>query len=69
MSKWRTTLGATLLSVGLVGAVTWAQGSRPNKPPALSVEDYIEIQQLVAHYPYPLDTNPDHGKSVRRQLC
>jgi len=64
MSKWRTVAGATLLSVGMVGAVaTWAQGSRPNNPPALSVEDYIEIQQLVAHYPYPLDTNPDGGKS------
>jgi hypothetical protein len=64
MAKWRTTLGATLLGVGLVGfVVTWAQGFRPNKPPALSIEDYIEIQQLVAHYPYPLDTNPDRGKS------
>ena len=46
-----------------MAVVTWAQGSRPNKPPALSIEDYIEIQQLVAHYPYPLDTNPDRGKS------
>ena len=29
----------------------------------LSAEDYIEIQQLVARYPYALDQNPDDGLS------
>jgi hypothetical protein len=31
--------------------------------PGLTAEDYIEIQQLVAHYPYALDQNPDEGQS------
>lgn len=70
MSKRRTILGATSLVVVLVGAVaTWAQQeSPPNKLPELSIEDYIEIQQLVARYPYPLDTNPDYGKSYAAQF-
>jgi len=70
MSKRRTILGATLLAVALVGVVaTWAQQeSQPNKPPELLIEDYIEIQQLVARYPYPLDTNPDYGKSYAAQF-
>jgi len=29
----------------------------------LEAEDYIEIQQLVARYPYALDQNPDNGAS------
>jgi hypothetical protein len=29
----------------------------------LTAEDYIEIQQLVARYPYALDQNPDEGLS------
>jgi hypothetical protein len=45
----------------------------PARPPAqstpatdargLTVEDYIEIQQLVSRYPYALDQNPDNGAS------
>ena len=31
--------------------------------PALTAEDYIEIQQLVSRYPYALDQNPDEGAS------
>jgi hypothetical protein len=64
-------LWATLLAVVLVGAVaTWAQQRfQPNRPPDLSLEDYIEIQQLVARYPYPLDTNPDFGKSYAAQFA
>ena len=70
MSKRRTILGATSLAVALMGVVAaWAQqGFQPNKPPELSIEDYIEIQQLVARYPYPLDTNPDYGKSYAAQF-
>ena len=34
----------------------------PN-PGRLTAEDYIEIQQLVARYPYALDQNPDEGLS------
>jgi hypothetical protein len=29
----------------------------------LTAEDYVEIQQLVARYPYALDQNPDDGLS------
>jgi len=37
--------------------------SRRANPGTLSAEDYIEIQQLVARYPYALDQNPDDGLS------
>jgi hypothetical protein len=44
-----------------------AAGARPSVPsgsrPRLTAEDYIEIQQLVARYPYALDQNPDEGIS------
>ena len=31
--------------------------------PKLTVDDYLEIQQLVNRYPYALDVDPDEGKS------
>jgi hypothetical protein len=37
--------------------------SRIPDPGRLTAEDYIEIQQLVARYPYALDQNPDEGLS------
>ncbi|HVQ16756.1 MAG TPA: nuclear transport factor 2 family protein [Vicinamibacterales bacterium] len=37
--------------------------SAPGSGSKLSAEDYIEIQQLVARYPYALDQNPDDGLS------
>ena len=37
--------------------------SRIPTPGRLTAEDYIEIQQLVARYPYALDQNPDEGLS------
>ena len=37
--------------------------SRNPNPGRLTAEDYIEIQQLVARYPYALDQNPDEGLS------
>ena len=37
--------------------------SRTPNPVSLTAEDYIEIQQLVARYPYALDQNPDEGLS------
>jgi hypothetical protein len=54
-------LTTTALGLGVVGLVVVR--AQPRKAPALSVEDYIEIQQLVAHYPYPLDTAKDQGKA------
>jgi hypothetical protein len=42
-------------------------GARSSQPrgsgPRLTVEDYIEIQQLVSRYPYALDVDPDNGAS------
>jgi hypothetical protein len=37
--------------------------SRISNPGRLTAEDYIEIQQLVARYPYALDQNADQGLS------
>jgi hypothetical protein len=37
--------------------------SRIPNPGTLTAQDYIEIQQLVARYPYALDQNPDEGLS------
>ena len=39
--------------------------SRIPNPGRLTAEDYIEIQQLVARYPYALDQNPDEGLGTR----
>jgi SnoaL-like domain len=61
MVKWMKVLTTTALGLGVVGWVVVR--AQPRKPPALSVEDYFEIQQLVAHYPYPLDTAKDQGKA------
>jgi hypothetical protein len=38
-------------------------GSRTPDSGKLTAQDYIEIQQLVARYPYALDQNPDDGQS------
>jgi hypothetical protein len=35
----------------------------PNKLRSLTVEDYVDIQQLVSRYPYALDVDPDEGAS------
>src|SRR5262245_33465603 len=40
-----------------------ASSAPPGSGPRLTAEDYIEIQQLVARYPYALDQNPDDGRS------
>ena len=37
--------------------------SRVPNPGTLTAADYIELQQLVARYPYALDQNPDEGQS------
>jgi SnoaL-like domain len=33
------------------------------KGPSLTAQDYVELQQLVANYPYALDVNSDNGQS------
>ena len=53
MTKRWMVIGATVVCVGFAGlVVVLAQTTfSPRKPPALSVEDYIEIQQLVVGSP------------------
>ncbi|PWT80060.1 MAG: hypothetical protein C5B57_12810, partial [Blastocatellia bacterium] len=45
----------SLIVLAPAGALT--QG----RAPSLTAMDYIEIQQLVARYPYALDTHADNG--------
>jgi hypothetical protein len=40
-----------------------AAPARAGKGPTLTAQDYIELQQLVARYPYALDVNSDNGQS------
>jgi len=47
------------LRAGAASVASARSGSRPR----LTAEDYIEIQQLVARYPFALDQNPDEGLS------
>jgi hypothetical protein len=52
---------AAALTIGVLVWVTMqAQQRRPDAP-TLTASDYIEIQQLVAHYSYALDTGADNG--------
>ena len=44
-------------------ALTANPEPRTPNPGRLAAQDYIEIQQLVARYPYALDQNPDEGLS------
>ena len=46
-----------------VSAAPALRATTPGSGPRLTAEDYIEIQQLVARYPYALDQNPDEGRS------
>ena len=50
----------TLVAAGAMFVAVQAQ-QRPGGAAALSPQDYIEIQQLVARYPYALDGGLGHG--------
>jgi hypothetical protein len=56
-------IGAVLvLSVAMAFGIQAQLGERGSaKPGALTVEDYIEIQQLVARYPYALNSSANNG--------
>ena len=61
MLRFKKTLAACVIGVGLLGfAVADAQ---QKKVRTLTPQDYIEIQQLVAKYPYTLDGGLEHGKA------
>jgi hypothetical protein len=53
-------LGIIAAVVGSVGFVVLHGQQKKN---ALTPQDYMEIQQLVARYPYALDGGLDHGKA------
>jgi len=54
---------ATLGVPRALNAAPASSATTPGSGPRLTAEDYIEIQQLVARYPYALDQNPDEGRS------
>ena len=60
MRNW-TTLAAVALGVGIGALVTMQAQQQRGQAPALTALDYIQIQQLVAHYSYALDTGADDG--------
>jgi len=47
----------------LLAAPTPLRVASPAKGSALTVDDYLAIQQLVNRYPYALDVDPDEGAS------
>ena len=58
-------LGTALVSILFVAAALAQQrsGGAPSQAPALTAQDYIEIQQLVSSYAYALDGNTDNGET------
>src|SRR5215467_10843322 len=60
MSKWtvRVLIVALLISVGWSSPHAQQQ---PNPTPALTAQDYYEIQQLYARYAHALDSEAGHG--------
>jgi len=57
----RTTLAAVALGAGIGTLATMQAQQQRGQAPALTALDYIQIQQLVAHYSYALDTGADDG--------
>jgi hypothetical protein len=63
-SKWGDPVVQTPSPIPSVRGLKDAPSATPAaKGSALSAQDYVEIQQLVARYPYALDANGDEGKS------
>jgi len=61
MPKWKA-LVAVALGVGISAALVTLRAQKPGpNVPSLTALDYIQIQQLVAHYSYALDTGADNG--------
>jgi hypothetical protein len=56
-------IGPPLAFGKVLAAPSKASGKSSTKGPSLTVEDYIDIQQLVSRYPYALDVDPDEGAS------
>jgi hypothetical protein len=63
MTKGSKILTAMTLGLGIAGiAIVQGQQKKAWSLGALTPMDYIEIQQLVARYPYALDRGTDHGR-------
>src|ERR1700710_2108351 len=63
MFKWTAVMAVALLAGSVAGmeAQTPQQRSNGSKKATLTAMDYIDIQQLLARYSFPLDTGADHG--------
>ena len=57
----RRIVWAAAVGVGALVLVTVQAQQRRSDAPVLTPADYIEIQQLVSHYSYALDTGADNG--------
>jgi len=61
-NRTKALIAATLVCGVVAIVVVRAQQKRVWSLGHLTPVDYIEIQQLVAHYPYALDRGTDHGR-------
>src|SRR4029453_4259402 len=62
MSRWKAVCALAVFGVLMLG-VGFVVGHAQQKKAALTPQDYIEIQQLVAKYPYTLDGGLEQGKA------
>jgi hypothetical protein len=56
-------IGAPRTFARMPAAAATARRRSATIAPGLTVQDYIDIQQLVSRYPYALDVDPDDGRS------
>ena len=61
MANWKKVAGVAAFGV-LMLAVGLVVGQAQQKKATLTTQDYIDIQQLVARYPYALDGGLENGK-------
>ena len=59
MSMWKCAIVAALLSI----PAGWALRAQTSSPATLGAADYLEIQQLVARYPYAVDMHGGDGSA------
>jgi len=59
MSKFKYVIIAVLLAI----PTGWALRAQTSRPATLTTADYIEIQQLVARYPYAVDMHGGDGSA------
>ena len=62
MAKWKKVAGVAAFGV-LMLVLGVVVGQAQQKKTTLSPQDYIDIQQLVARYPYALDGGLENGKA------